>query len=106
MKKTTFRFNWKRHKTFWLYVRASLSQSGLNSMGVWVQLTGPLPTPGIGFLAQNMRVSAGVVISASHNPYYDNGIKIFFSDGFKISREEEKEIEDLGFFRTNCLLKG
>ena len=71
--------------------------SGLNSMGVWVQLTGPLPSPGIGFLARNMRASAGVVISASHNPYYDNGIKIFDEKGFKIARQTEKDIEDLVF---------
>ena len=79
------------------YMLEQALASGLNSMGVWVQLTGPLPTPGIGFLAQNMRVSAGLVISASHNPYYDNGIKIFFSDGFKISSQEEKRIEELVF---------
>ena len=48
-----------------------------------------------------MRVSAGVVISASHNPYYDNGIKIFFADGFKISSQEEKKIEELGFFQSS-----
>ena len=75
------------------YMLEQALASGLNSMGIWVQLTGPLPTPGIGFLAQNMRVSAGVVISASHNPYYDNGIKIFLADGFKISSEEEEQIE-------------
>ncbi len=69
--------------------------SGLNSMGVGVQLTGPLPTPGIGFLARNMRVDAGVIISASHNPYYDNGIKIFGADGFKIADSMEVEIENL-----------
>ncbi len=69
--------------------------SGLNSMGVHVQLVGPLPTPGIGFLARNMRADAGIVISASHNPYHDNGIKIFGSDGFKISSETETEIERL-----------
>ncbi len=69
--------------------------SGLNSMGVHVQLVGPLPTPGIGFLARNMRADAGIVISASHNPYHDNGIKIFGSDGFKISSEMEDEIEKL-----------
>ena len=69
--------------------------SGLNSMGVHVQLVGPLPTPGIGFLARNMRADAGIVISASHNPYHDNGIKIFGSDGFKISSEMEDEIERL-----------
>ena len=79
------------------YMLEQALASGLNSMGVWVQLTGPLPTPGIGFLAQNMRVSAGLVISASHNPYYDNGIKIFFADGFKISSQEEKRIEELVF---------
>lgn len=69
--------------------------SGLNSMGVGVQLTGPLPTPGIGFLARNMRVDAGVIISASHNPYFDNGIKIFGADGFKIPDTMEIEIENL-----------
>jgi phosphoglucosamine mutase len=69
--------------------------SGLNSMGVHVQLVGPLPTPGIGFLARNMRADAGIVISASHNPYHDNGIKIFGSDGFKISSQLEAKIEEL-----------
>ena len=83
------------------YMLEQALASGLNSMGVWVQLTGPLPTPGIGFLAQNMRVSAGVVISASHNPYYDNGIKIFFKDGFKISKQEEQQIEKLVSSKKN-----
>jgi phosphoglucosamine mutase len=69
--------------------------SGLNSMGVGVQLTGPLPTPGIGFLARNMRVDAGIIISASHNPFDDNGIKIFGADGFKIPDSMEREIERL-----------
>lgn len=69
--------------------------SGLNSMGVGVQLTGPLPTPGIGFLARNMRVDAGIIISASHNPYSDNGVKIFGADGFKIPDAMEREIERL-----------
>ncbi len=71
--------------------------AGLNSMGVGVQLTGPLPTPGIGFLARNMRVDAGVIISASHNPYADNGIKIFGADGFKIPDRMEREIERIVF---------
>ncbi len=79
------------------YMLEQALASGLNSMGISVQLTGPLPTPGIGFLAQNMRVSAGLVISASHNPYYDNGIKIFLADGFKISNQEEREIEEMVF---------
>lgn len=69
--------------------------SGLNSMGVRVLLTGPLPTPGIGFVAQNMRADAGVVISASHNQFQDNGIKIFGADGFKIPQAMEEEIERL-----------
>jgi phosphoglucosamine mutase len=77
------------------YMLEQALSSGLNSMGVGVQLTGPLPTPGIGFLARNMRVDAGVIISASHNAYGDNGIKIFGPDGFKISGEMEREIERL-----------
>jgi len=79
------------------YMLEQALASGLNSMGIWVQLTGPLPTPGIGFLAQNMRASAGVVISASHNLYQDNGIKFFDERGFKISRSVEQEIESLVF---------
>ena len=71
--------------------------SGLNSMGIYVQLVGPLPTPGIGYLTRTMRASAGVVISASHNAFQDNGIKIFGPDGFKIADEFEKEIERLVF---------
>ena len=82
------------------YMLEQALASGLNSVGVWVHLTGPLPTPGIGFLAQNMRVSAGVVISASHNPYYDNGIKIFLADGFKISSRDEQKIEELVFSKN------
>jgi phosphoglucosamine mutase len=69
--------------------------SGLNSMGVHVQLLGPLPTPGIGFLTRNMRAAAGIVISASHNAFHDNGIKVFNYDGFKIPDAMEKEIERL-----------
>lgn len=69
--------------------------SGLNSMGIYVQLVGPLPTPGIGYLTRTMRAAAGIVISASHNPFHDNGIKVFGPDGFKISEDMEKEIERL-----------
>lgn len=69
--------------------------SGLNSMGIYVQLVGPLPTPGIGYLTRTMRAAAGIVISASHNPFHDNGIKVFGQDGFKISDLMEKEIERL-----------
>ncbi len=77
------------------YMVEQAMAAGLNSMGVGVQLTGPLPTPGIGFLARNMRVDAGIIISASHNPYHDNGIKIFGADGFKIPDSMEREIERL-----------
>lgn len=79
------------------YMLEQALSSGLNSMGVYVQLVGPLPTPGIGFLAQNMRASAGIVISASHNAYRDNGVKIFGADGFKIPDQMEREIERLVF---------
>lgn len=77
------------------YMIEQALSSGLNSMGVHVQLVGPLPTPGIGFLTRNMRASAGIVISASHNAFQDNGIKIFGADGFKISEDMEREIEDM-----------
>ena len=77
------------------YMLEQALASGLNSMGIQVNLTGPLPTPGIGFLAQNMRASAGIIISASHNSFEDNGIKVFGSDGFKIPSEVERKIEQL-----------
>ncbi|MCB0393442.1 MAG: phosphoglucosamine mutase, partial [Bdellovibrionales bacterium] len=77
------------------YMIEQALSSGLNSMGIHVLLVGPLPTPGIGFLARNMRADAGIVISASHNQYEDNGIKIFGADGYKISDEWEKRIEEL-----------
>ena len=67
--------------------------SGVCSMGVDALLVGPMPTPGVAFLTQNMRADAGVVISASHNPYQDNGIKIFARDGFKLPDAKEMELE-------------
>ncbi len=79
------------------YMIEQALSSGLNSMGIYVQLVGPLPTPGIGYLTRTMRASAGVVISASHNAFQDNGIKIFGADGFKIADAFEKEIERLVF---------
>lgn len=81
------------------YMVEQVMASGLNSMGVGVHLTGPLPTPGVGFLVRNMRVDAGIMISASHNPYEDNGVKIFDSSGFKISDEMEKKIEQMVFHK-------
>jgi phosphoglucosamine mutase len=69
--------------------------SGICSMGADVILIGPLPTPGVAFITQSMRADAGIMISASHNPYYDNGIKIFSADGYKLPDEMEAEIERL-----------
>ena len=69
--------------------------AGICSMGVDVLLLGPLPTPGIAFITSSMRADAGVVISASHNPYQDNGIKFFSGDGFKLPDEIEAHIENM-----------
>jgi len=69
--------------------------AGICAMGVDVLQVGPIPTPGMAFLAQDMRCHAGVMISASHNPYQDNGIKFFASDGFKLPDAVESEIERL-----------
>lgn len=77
------------------YMLETAIASGICSMGVDVMLTGPLPTPGIAFITQSMRADAGVVISASHNPYQDNGIKFFSRDGFKLPDDLELEIERL-----------
>lgn len=77
------------------YMIESALTAGICSMGMNVILTGPLPTPGVAFLARALRVDAGIVISASHNPFEDNGIKIFSSDGFKLPDEQEKKIEEL-----------
>jgi phosphoglucosamine mutase len=71
--------------------------AGINSMGVDVLLVGPLPTPGIANITSSMRADAGVVISASHNPFQDNGIKFFSRDGFKLPDEMELKIEELIF---------
>ena len=77
------------------YMLETALASGICSMGADVMLVGPLPTPGIAFITTSMRANAGVVISASHNPYHDNGIKIFSRDGFKLPDEMEKQIEGL-----------
>ncbi|HSQ11396.1 MAG TPA: hypothetical protein VLM90_00175, partial [Candidatus Deferrimicrobium sp.] len=66
------------------YMLETALASGIVSMGADVLLVGPLPTPGVAFLTRSMRADAGVVISASHNPYQDNGIKFFSWDGFKL----------------------
>lgn len=67
--------------------------AGLNSMGVDTLMVGPFPTPGVAFITRAYRADAGIVISASHNPFYDNGIKIFSSDGFKLPDAIEAEME-------------
>jgi phosphoglucosamine mutase len=74
--------------------------SGICSMGVNAMSVGVIPTPGIAFLTNSMRADAGVVISASHNPLQDNGIKIFNGDGFKLADEKENLIEELIFFNN------
>ena len=77
------------------YMIESALTSGLCSMGMDVLLIGPVPTPGIAFLTRSLRADAGVVISASHNPYEDNGIKFFGRDGFKLPDETEEKMEQL-----------
>ena len=77
------------------YMLESALTSGVCSMGVDVLLVGPLPTPAIAFLTRSLRADAGVMISASHNPYQDNGIKFFSNDGFKLPDEMELRIEGL-----------
>lgn len=79
------------------YMLESALTSGICSMGVDVVLVGPMPTPGIAFVTRSLRADSGIVISASHNPYDDNGIKFFSSDGFKLPDSVEKEIEDAVF---------
>ncbi|RUM36592.1 MAG: phosphoglucosamine mutase [Desulfobulbus sp.] len=87
------------------YMIENALAAGVCSMGVDVQLLGPLPTPGIAFITTSMRADAGVVISASHNPFQDNGIKIFSRDGFKLPDEVELNIEDLIFSQKMAALR-
>ena len=79
------------------YMLENALVAGICSMGADVMLVGPMPTPGISFITTSMRADAGVVISASHNPFQDNGIKIFAGDGFKLPDDVEADIEDLIF---------
>ena len=87
------------------YMLENALASGICSMGVDVLLVGPLPTPAIAFITSSMRADAGVVISASHNPFQDNGIKIFSRDGFKLPDEQEADIEDLIFSQKMAALR-
>lgn len=77
------------------YMIESALTSGICSMGMNVTLVGPLPTPGIAFLTRTLRIDAGIVISASHNPFQDNGIKFFSHEGLKLPDSVEKRIEEL-----------
>jgi phosphoglucosamine mutase len=79
------------------YMLETAMASGICSMGADVLLVGPLPTPAIAFLTRSMRVDAGVVISASHNRFEDNGIKFFSNDGYKLEDQTERRIEGLVF---------
>jgi phosphoglucosamine mutase len=79
------------------YMLETALASGICSMGADVLLVGPLPTPGVAYLTRSMRADAGVVISASHNPFEDNGIKFFSYDGFKLPDETEARMEELIF---------
>lgn len=77
------------------YMLENALTAGLTSTGMNVLLLGPVPTPAVGFLTRSMRADVGVMISASHNPHQDNGIKFFGPDGFKLSDEAEAEIESI-----------
>ena len=75
--------------------------SGVLSMGVDVLLIGPLPTPGVAYVTRSLRADAGIVITASHNPYADNGIKFFRADGYKLDDAIEAAHRKTGLQRRN-----
>jgi len=79
------------------YMLENAISSGILSMGVDVLFIGPLPTPGVAYVTRSLRADAGIVITASHNPYADNGIKFFRADGYKLDDKIEDEIENLVF---------
>jgi phosphoglucosamine mutase len=79
------------------YMLENAISSGILSMGVDVLFIGPLPTPGVAYVTRSLRADAGIVITASHNPYADNGIKLFRADGYKLDDKIEAEIEGLVF---------
>ena len=94
------------------YMFESALEAGLSAAGVDIRLLGPMPTPGIAYLTKSTRAQAGIVISASHNPFHDNGIKFFAGDGTKLADEVEMEIEYEkseiidkinSFFGYNCI---
>src|SRR6059036_1333579 len=79
------------------YMLENALSSGILSMGVDVLFIGPLPTPGVAYVTRSLRADAGIVITASHNPYDDNGIKFFGADGYKLDDQIEAQIEELVF---------
>src|ERR1039458_9617809 len=79
------------------YMLENAISSGILSMGVDVLFIGPLPTPGVAYVTRSLRADAGIVITASHNPYADNGIKFFQADGYKLDDKIESKIEGLVF---------
>ena len=79
------------------YMLENAVSSGILSMGVDVLFIGPLPTPGVAYVTRSLRADAGIVITASHNPYADNGIKFFRADGYKLDDQIEAGIEGLVF---------
>ncbi|MEY2531681.1 MAG: phosphoglucosamine mutase [Verrucomicrobiota bacterium] len=79
------------------YMLENALVAGITSLGVDVLLIGPLPTPGVAYITRSLRADAGIVLSASHNPYEDNGIKFFRHDGYKLDDQIEQKIEELVF---------
>src|SRR6202030_3524113 len=79
------------------YMLENALVAGITSLGVDVLLIGPLPTPGVAYITRSLRADAGIVLSASHNPYEDNGIKFFRHDGYKLDDQIEEQIEQLVF---------
>ncbi|HEX4639607.1 MAG TPA: phosphoglucosamine mutase [Chthoniobacterales bacterium] len=79
------------------YMLENALVAGITSLGVDVLIIGPLPTPGVAYITRSLRADAGIVLSASHNPYEDNGIKFFRHDGYKLDDQIEAQIEDLVF---------
>jgi phosphoglucosamine mutase len=79
------------------YMLENALVAGITSLGVDVLVIGPLPTPGVAYITRSLRADAGIVLSASHNPYEDNGIKFFRHDGYKLDDQVEAQIEDLVF---------
>jgi phosphoglucosamine mutase len=85
------------------YMLESALEAGLSAAGINIGLLGPMPTPAIAYLTKTFRSEAGIVISASHNPYYDNGIKFFTADGFKLDDDIEASIEKMMDEEMTCV---